>query len=125
MALAVDAAETACPTEAIEFLLAGSSDPGNPSAVPIQEIAQWTQEGLVTVLGPGGIGKTRIAIEVAHGQSDETAFADLATVTSPDLVESASYEIYLGGSVSGDSTTGLYNDDYYSPGTLVGTVTAS
>ncbi len=37
--------------EEVEFLLAGSSDPGNPSAVPEQDIAQWDKEGLVKVLG--------------------------------------------------------------------------
>jgi glycosyltransferase involved in cell wall biosynthesis len=35
----------------LEFLLAGSSDPGNPSAVPERDIAQWDKEGLVEVLG--------------------------------------------------------------------------
>lgn len=35
----------------LEFLLAGSSDPGNPSAVPQRDIAQWDKEGLVKVLG--------------------------------------------------------------------------
>ena len=35
----------------LEFLLAGSSDPGNPSAVPERDIAQWDKEGLVKVLG--------------------------------------------------------------------------
>ena len=35
----------------LEFLLAGSSDPGNPSAVPELDIAQWGQEGLIKVLG--------------------------------------------------------------------------
>ena len=37
--------------EELEFLLAGSSDPGNPSAVPEEDIAQWDREGLVKVLG--------------------------------------------------------------------------
>jgi len=50
---------------------------------------------------------------------------DVIVFTSPDLVDGASYEIYLGGSVSGDSTTGLYDDDAYTPGTIVGTATAS
>jgi glycosyltransferase involved in cell wall biosynthesis len=35
----------------VEFLLAGSSDPGNPSAVPSKDIAQWGSEGMVKVLG--------------------------------------------------------------------------
>ncbi len=35
----------------VEFLLAGSSDPGNPSAVPDEDIAQWNDAGLIKVLG--------------------------------------------------------------------------
>jgi glycosyltransferase involved in cell wall biosynthesis len=34
-----------------EFLLAGATDPGNPSAVPEQEIEKWQDTGLFTVLG--------------------------------------------------------------------------
>ena len=50
---------------------------------------------------------------------------DVVVFTSPDLVAGETYEIYLGGSVSGDSATGLYENDAYTPGTLLGTVTAS
>jgi predicted ATPase/class 3 adenylate cyclase len=45
---------------------------------------------LVTVLGPGGTGKTRLAIEVADGLLPEMAhgvwFADLSPLTDPALV---------------------------------------
>jgi glycosyltransferase involved in cell wall biosynthesis len=34
-----------------EFLLAGVTDPGNPSAVPEQNIRSWQEAGLLTVLG--------------------------------------------------------------------------
>ena len=47
---------------------------------------------------------------------------DVIVFTSPDLVAGDSYEVYVGGSVSGDSSTGLY--EAYTPGELVGTVTA-
>ena len=50
---------------------------------------------------------------------------DVIVFTSPDLVQGETYEIYLGGSVSGDSMTGLYENDAYTPGTLLGTTTAS
>ncbi len=35
----------------LEFFLAGASDPGNPSAVPEQDIQHWQESGLFTVLG--------------------------------------------------------------------------
>lgn len=35
----------------IEFLLAGSADPGNPASVPEQTIASWQAAGLVKTLG--------------------------------------------------------------------------
>jgi glycosyltransferase involved in cell wall biosynthesis len=35
----------------IEFLLAGTPDPGNPASVPSSQIAKWQQAGVVTYLG--------------------------------------------------------------------------
>jgi glycosyltransferase involved in cell wall biosynthesis len=35
----------------IEFLLAGSRDPGNPGAIPEDTLSKWQDEGLVTFLG--------------------------------------------------------------------------
>jgi predicted ATPase len=47
---------------------------------------------LVTLTGPGGIGKTRLALQVAAERIDEHAdgvwFADLSSVTDPELVPS-------------------------------------
>ncbi len=50
---------------------------------------------------------------------------DVIIFTSSDLEAGSDYEVYLGGSVSGDSTSGLYDDSAYTAGELVGTVTAS
>ncbi|MGB5686993.1 MAG: glycosyltransferase family 4 protein [Candidatus Electrothrix sp.] len=38
-------------SDELEFLLAGAVDPGNPSAVPEQQIKKWQEVGRVTVLG--------------------------------------------------------------------------
>jgi hypothetical protein len=45
--------------------------------------------------------------------------------SSPDLVAGETYDVYVDGSTSGESISGLYGSDAYDPGTLVGTVTAS
>jgi predicted ATPase len=47
---------------------------------------------IVTIVGPGGIGKSRLSIEVAEAVVDsgrEVAFTSLETITSPDRVLSA------------------------------------
>jgi DNA-binding SARP family transcriptional activator len=44
---------------------------------------------LVTIVAPGGMGKTRLAIEVAqtqHEQFEETCFVSFAAIASPDLM---------------------------------------
>lgn len=72
---------------------------------------------------------TVIQIQTTDGEGLVTFEAvnefDVIVFTSPDLEDGDTYEIYLGGSVSGDSTTGLYETDAYTPGTLAGTTTAS
>jgi glycosyltransferase involved in cell wall biosynthesis len=48
----VDAAKLlAAENEAIQFLLAGASDPGNPSAITENELAAWKRQGNIKILG--------------------------------------------------------------------------
>ncbi len=48
---------------------------------------------LITLTGPGGVGKTRLALEVARGVAPTfpggAVFVDLAPISSPDLLASA------------------------------------
>ena len=63
-------------------------------------------ERLVTIIGPGGIGKTRAALQAAlacvQRFPDAVRFADFASVTNPDRVPYA-VATALGIDVSGDS----------------------
>ena len=49
--------------------------------------------GLITLVGPGGVGKTRLALEVVHAAAghagDEVWFVDLAAVSGPSAVAAA------------------------------------
>ena len=38
-------------TTSLEFILAGTPDPGNPASVPIEDVTRWQSEGLVVWLG--------------------------------------------------------------------------
>lgn len=56
-----------------------------------------TERRLITVVGPGGVGKTTVAVAVAHArthrQSDAVWFVDLAAIDHPSLVPSAVAEV--------------------------------
>jgi predicted ATPase/DNA-binding winged helix-turn-helix (wHTH) protein len=56
-------------------------------------LVQVPQRRFITLVGPGGIGKTTVALAVAHELSatypDGARFVDLAPVTDPQLVPSA------------------------------------
>lgn len=62
----------------------------------IVDVARLFQQGgrrLVTLTGPGGVGKTRLAIAAAHelgsSQADGAVFVGLASLADPELVPSA------------------------------------
>jgi predicted ATPase len=43
----------------------------------------------VTILGPGGAGKTRLAVEAARREQGEVWFAELATLTGAEDLATA------------------------------------
>ncbi|MFS8099170.1 winged helix-turn-helix domain-containing protein [Lentzea alba] len=48
----------------------------------LRRVTKWLGENrLVTLIGPGGTGKTRLAVEVAHREPGEVAFVDLSATT--------------------------------------------
>ncbi|NKE64039.1 AfsR/SARP family transcriptional regulator, partial [Lentzea sp. PSKA42] len=48
----------------------------------LRRVSKWLQENrLVTLIGPGGTGKTRLAVEVGHREPGEVAFVDLSATT--------------------------------------------
>ena len=62
----------------------------------LQTLRQWLADPgarLITLIGPGGVGKTRLALELARAIADEGAtrvvFVPLAAIRDPALVESA------------------------------------
>jgi transcriptional regulator with XRE-family HTH domain len=62
----------------------------------VQRLRQWLADPtarLITLIGPGGVGKTRLALELARAIADEGAtrvvFVPLAAIRDPAFVESA------------------------------------
>jgi predicted ATPase/DNA-binding XRE family transcriptional regulator len=67
----------------------------------LQTLRLWLADPaarLITLIGPGGVGKTRLALELARAIADESAtrviFVPLATIRDPAFVESAIAEAF-------------------------------
>ncbi len=67
----------------------------------VRTLRQWLADPaarLITLIGPGGVGKTRLALEVARAIADEGAtrvvFVPLAAIRNPAFVESAIAEAF-------------------------------
>jgi len=67
----------------------------------VQTLRQWLADPaarLITLIGPGGVGKTRLALELARAIAEEGAtrvvFVPLAAIRDPAFVESAIAEAF-------------------------------
>jgi predicted ATPase/DNA-binding XRE family transcriptional regulator len=67
----------------------------------VQRLRQWLTDPtarLITLIGPGGVGKTRLALELARAIADEGAtrvfFVPLVAIRDPVFVESAIAEAF-------------------------------
>lgn len=103
LAAAADGPAPSAPGPAASPAPAPPGAPGSPAAPePVGQLfgreAELTglerlvaSERLVTIVGPGGVGKTRLAIEVARraASSHATAFVDLSAVVDPATVPDA------------------------------------
>ncbi|MEL6893486.1 MAG: carbohydrate-binding domain-containing protein, partial [Actinomycetota bacterium] len=63
-------------------------------------------------------GETLVTFEPVNDYS-------VIVFSSPDLVDGQAYDVYLGGTITGDSATGMYEDSEYTIGEHAGTVIAS
>jgi predicted ATPase len=59
----------------------------DPELVEVGQLLHQLDVRLITLLGPGGMGKTRLALQLAHGQRQESHFADGIYFVALDVLE--------------------------------------
>jgi predicted ATPase len=59
----------------------------DPELVEVGQMLQQSDVRLITLLGPGGMGKTRLALQLAHGQLQEALFAHGIYFVALDVLE--------------------------------------
>lgn len=88
-----------------------------------------SQASLYITTGSTLAAGTVVHIENADGESlvtfDPINDYSVIVFSSPDLIDGEMYDVYLGGTVTGESATGLYDDSSSTSGDLAGSVTAS
>jgi hypothetical protein len=79
-----------------------------------------TRHRLVTAVGPGGVGKTRLALAVATDVTDEYGngawYVDLVPVTDPAMVGAAVASVFGFGEQPGRSPTDTVRSSHRSVG---------